>query len=377
VEQEFLKPRLIGERFKDHTVPLEMLKDFSALQDMLVEVAKWEFKRAHPDRVRIPRNFAEGVDLHLTAVGDGSAVLTISLIFGTLVPTSRNLTYFESARAAILDSISLAESGSAPNLPPDLLEYFDRFGRGLRPGESVEFQQCGRNAVLTPDVRQELIRYSQRREWTEDAALRVRIPEADKGRGTFEMETSAGDKLKGKLGSLYQQVVLDAFSNYGTGQDEYVLVQGVLKRDRDDRLKEFEKIEHVTALDPLDTMLRLGELGELADGWLNGKGKAPTKENLSWFQAAFESNFGPDLPLPYLYPTPEAGIQAEWSMGIWEASLDINFNNKTGYFHALNLSDESERQDTFALEASSGWEALNAQLELLFTNDAEERSSGN
>ena len=76
-----MKPKLNGKRFEDHTVPLELLKDFAALQEMLVEVAKWEFRRSHPNRERIPRNFSEGVDLHLTSVDEGSAVLTIGAIF--------------------------------------------------------------------------------------------------------------------------------------------------------------------------------------------------------------------------------------------------------------------------------------------------------
>ena len=66
--QEFLKPKLTGARFQNATVPLELLKDFSALQEMLVEVAKWEFRNNHPDRERTPRNFTAEVDLHLTSV---------------------------------------------------------------------------------------------------------------------------------------------------------------------------------------------------------------------------------------------------------------------------------------------------------------------
>ena len=84
MKQEFLNPTLEGERFQDHTVPLEIFKGFSALQEMLIEVAKWEFRKSHPNREQFPRNFTGGLDLHLEAVGEGSAILKISLVFASL-----------------------------------------------------------------------------------------------------------------------------------------------------------------------------------------------------------------------------------------------------------------------------------------------------
>jgi hypothetical protein len=114
VEQEFLKPKLKGERFQGATVPLELLKDFSALQEMLVEVAKWEFRKNHPNRERIPRNFAEGFDLRLTSLDEGCAILTISLVFASLFPTSPSVTYFEQARTDIVEAIASAEQGATP-----------------------------------------------------------------------------------------------------------------------------------------------------------------------------------------------------------------------------------------------------------------------
>lgn len=134
MEQKFLEPILNGERFQGHTVPLELLKDFSALQEMLVEVAKWEFRISHPERERIPRNFADGLDLRLASVEDGSAKLVICLAFAGLFPISNNLKYFELAKTDIVEAVASAEQGSTPKLPPNLLYYFDRFGRGIARG---------------------------------------------------------------------------------------------------------------------------------------------------------------------------------------------------------------------------------------------------
>lgn len=37
---EFLTPRLTGKRFDDHTIPLDLLEDFAALEEFFIEVAK-------------------------------------------------------------------------------------------------------------------------------------------------------------------------------------------------------------------------------------------------------------------------------------------------------------------------------------------------
>jgi len=36
---EFLRPRLVGRRFDEHSLPLDIRKDFAALEEKLVEVA--------------------------------------------------------------------------------------------------------------------------------------------------------------------------------------------------------------------------------------------------------------------------------------------------------------------------------------------------
>jgi hypothetical protein len=38
--EPFLTPRLVGDRFEGHAIPLEVLKDFAVLEEMIVEVAK-------------------------------------------------------------------------------------------------------------------------------------------------------------------------------------------------------------------------------------------------------------------------------------------------------------------------------------------------
>lgn len=372
MRQEFLKPRLVGDRFAGHAVPLEMLKDFAALQEMLVETAKWKFRKEHPDRERIQRNFAKDIELQLVRIDDGSAILAIMLSYSMLVPPL-NAQYFETAKVEIVNAIADSAEGRSPQLPPSLLSYFDRFGRSLRSGESIEFPHGERPVALTPEVRKQLIRAAKVEVWTEELALRAKIYEADQVHDSFEFELTDGTRAKAPLDDKYREAVLDAMRRYREGV--FVLIQGVAQRDRSDRLKGFESIEHITPLDPLDLTLRLEQIATLKDGWLDGQGHAPASDKLEWLGNAFDSNFDADLPLPYLYPTAEGGIQAEWSLGDWSVTLEINLDAQQGEYQALNLKDQTCAELRISLAHGDGWTQLNQALKQVESHPAEASKS--
>lgn len=91
-----------------------------------------------------------------------------------------------------------------------------------------------------------------------------------------------------------------ALAQYRTGTA--VTLHGVVKKDRHDRLKSIDAVEHISLLDPLDITVRLEALSGLQDGWLDGKGKAPIKEGLQWLALEFDERFDSMLPLPAPLP---------------------------------------------------------------------------
>ncbi len=367
--QEFLKPRLTGKRFDDHTLPLEILKDFAALEEMIVEVAEWKFLQEHTGRKRV-RNFSKGLELHLSGVESGSTLPVFVLAFLGLFP-SENAKYFEQARTEIINAIAQAAQGQTPNLPPQFLSYFDRFGRGLREDERMEFPGDSNVIVsLTPDVRKRLVKSSKVEVWTEELTLRGRICEMDQARGSFHLELKDGTKLPAPTADQHLATVLEAFNEYRNGAN--VLLQGVIKKDRQDRMKSFESVEHISLLDPLDVTLRLEEIADLKDGWLDGKGIAPNPEKLHWLAKAFDNSFKADLPLPHLYPTPEGGIQAEWSLKDWEVTLEIDLTTHQAMYQAVRIAGQetgqqpqgSVNEHALALGEDEGWTRLNDALTL-------------
>jgi hypothetical protein len=121
-------------------------------------------------------------------------------------------------------------------------------------------------------------------------------------------------------------------------------------------------VEHVSALDELDPGARLNEFKMLKNGWLDGKGIAPEHRQLDWLVDAFDRHYSDALTLPYLYPTAEGGVQAEWSIGGWEISLEIALESHQGQWQALCMKDDAEESRTLNLNEPSDWQWFSAEI---------------
>lgn len=369
----FLRPRLVGARFENCAVPLEVLKDLAVLEELIVEVAKAEFFKEHPSRQRSPRGFTDGIQLKLTGLEEGSTVPIISLEVAspTLFPPASQI-YFERAREAMVEAIGAAEEKRpvVEYLPEGALGYFDRLGRSLRDGEAIEFatEAHPSPARLNKESRRRLLLASSKiQELTEETSLRGTVPEADQDGMSFHVQLMDGRKVKAPITEQHFKPILDAFNGYKAGAK--ILLQGIGRFNRNEKLLAFDSIEHVNLLDPLDVPARLDELRSLKAGWLDGEGVAPSGEGLDWLSEAFELNYPDELPLPYLYPTLEGGIQAEWSMGEIEASLEIDLVARRGDWAAVDLTTDEEASRDLDLSEPEDWQWLAGQVEAMSTGE--------
>lgn len=354
----FLQPRLVGRRFDRHTIPLEFLRDLAALEEMLVDVAKVEFLRANPNRQRSPRRFNDGVSLNLTAVTEGSAVPVIGIEFAedSLFPAANHV-YFERARDAMIRAIGAAAADQkiTEYLPQKILGYFDRFGRSLRADEAVEFDAPdGESPVrLTREIRRKLLFASQVKELTDEVEIRGEVPEADQDDMTFELQMLDGKKVKAPLEPQYLDTVLEAFNAYQSGLR--VALRGIGRVNRNGKLVSIESVDEVNVLDPLDVGARLGELGLLTDGWLEGQGVAPKRTGLDWFLDQYNQKYSDELPLPHVYPTPNGGIRLEWLHAQTDASLDVDLTGHRGAWHEVNIATDAEAERALNLDSGEDW----------------------
>lgn len=365
--EPFLKPRLTGARFEGGAIPLEVLADFAVLSEMVVEVAKWRYYKENPKRMRVPRGFTDGISLKLTAVEDGSAIPDIRLfIAGTaLFPTATAQPYFLEARQAIVEAVGAAEQNRkiTDHLPERLLGYFDRFGRNLAEGEAIELTDRPDQPPvrLTKETRRKLILASSAEKFTEETSVYGLVHEFDQRAKTFQLTLSNSAILSRiPVEGQHYDTVLEASNGF---RDKVrVRVYGVGRFDRNNRLQEIEKVEHVTILDPLDIRVRIDELKPLRAGWLDGKGVPPAHDGLDWLADSFDSNYPDDVPLPYLFPTPEGRVLAEWSLKPWSPSLEIDFTTKRADWHSLNLDTDEEATEVLDLTKPDDWKWLAGQI---------------
>ena len=112
-------------------------------------------------------------------------------------------------------------------------------------------------------------------------------------------------------------------------------------------------------IDPLDIGVQLDDLRQLEDGWLYGNdGKAPCEKGLDWLEEAFRLHYTGKAEPPYLYPTPEGGVSAEWSIRPFEITLEIDLATKQAYWHSMNMKTKEDEEKDINLTDEQGWQWL-------------------
>lgn len=363
---EFLSPRLVGERFENHAIPLELLKDLAVIEELVVEIAKWLYLQDHTERRRVPRGFTAGITLKLTGVAEGSAIPQIGLFTDTttLFPL-QGQRYLENARERMINAIANAEQERSvtEHLPEHILGYFDRIGRSLQDNEAIEFnpKNPARRARLDKVTRRRLLLGSSSiQNWTEEVRLRGCVPEADQERMTFQLQVINGPKVSAPIDTQHLATVLEAMAGYFHGTR--VLLEGIGRYNRLGRLQSIDAVEHISILDTNDVGARIEELRALKNGWLDGLGLAPSAEGLTWFSKSFELQYPEDLPLPFIYPTAEGGVQAEWSLSAHEISLEIDLDSQTGEWHDHDSATDRADTQTLNLAKPEEWARLAAKI---------------
>ena len=125
----------------------------------------------------------------------------------------------------------------------------------------------------------------------------------------------------------------------------------------------------------MDIRCRLESFKSLKDGWADGMqpatqwgegyGKAPQEEGLDWFAQQFTKRYVSDLPLPYIYPTPEGGIELEWSLGSFEISLEVNLETCTGEWHWVEIPTDADAEDMLDLANPEHWDWFTGEIRRL------------
>lgn len=344
----FLEPHLRGGRFDadPHEIPSEFLKDLAVLEELVIETAKWRHREMHSTRGRAMNNFKRGVRLNLTGVGEGSAIPSFRLHLdpaGNLFDEQRRC--FDEARIAIVQTLGSASEGFDKNigrLPPKLLTYFDRLGRNLKPGESMELSDGkGARGRLTQERRLQLLRDAQVKTYRDEVTLVGAVPSGNKQNDTFDITTDDGRSIQAPWPAPFRDQVQEAWSGFEDGVR--VSVQCVGEFTKEGKLQRVESVEQLTVLSPLDVGLRLASFYALEEGWHDGEGPVLNREGLDRLTDAFDRHWPEELALPHLWPMPEpepgGGVHAQWKDGRRSVNLEVDLSSFSAYFTSFDLDE--------------------------------------
>lgn len=363
--REFIKPRLTGQRFNDHTIPLQILEDLAAYEEFLHKVAKWVYYDQN-DTKRVPKGFGKDVSLKLANIEKGSVIPSIIIASTSFIVGETNMQpYYEQAQLRIIKAIDAAQHDSDATLflPPELLAEFGKVGKNLKEDEGIDFSPNGGayHALLTNISRRKLAFSSPAvTEISNRVTVRGAISALDKKTKEYTFTSDDNVAVSVAIDAAYAEVFKEAFDMYD--DDKRVLIKGMGIFNKQNRLQGFEDVEYINILHEMDVPTRLKEFLKLQPGWMNGEGTSYAKKDIEWLSQQFDDYYSPELLLPYTYPTIEGGIQFEWIKGDHDATLNLNLQNKSGYFHYLNLADNMDREQNVQLDTTGGWDELNAVL---------------
>lgn len=365
----FIAPRFTGKRFENHSLPVSILEDLAAFEDLLVEMAKYIYLEQNPQRQRVPRGFTDGISLQLQSVEPGSAIPVLMLASNLvgLFPAG-NVAYFEKAKDRIIQSIQAAHDGKPVTdfLPEQFLGYFNRIGKNLQQDEQIEFNSGKDAIVLSSDIRKKIVLASpQIHEVISSFDIRCTISELNKAKNTFEISYQ-GRTIKAEIQPEHRAQIWKAFEGYENNQK--VQISGSGKFDKSDTLMSVLHVDHISLVDSLDVSARLEDLAKLSDGWLNGEGKSISPEGLAWIENSLNNNLDPALPLPYLFPTLDGDILAEWKNDECDISIEFELMRKTAYIHVLKKGASPALEKFVALPSDDAWKAINGLLTSLLTD---------
>ncbi|MCK6546334.1 hypothetical protein L6R52_10835 [Myxococcota bacterium] len=111
-------------------------------------------------------------------------------------------------------------------------------------------------------------------------------------------------------------------------------------------------------MDKVDVTNRLVFLGRLPPGWLDGDhGEALDLQGLMWLTRALHSARSHGLPSPFLYPTPEARVMAEWGRKVPDPvsiTAEIDLVARSASLVAVHHHSGAEQGQSVSLDDELG-----------------------
>lgn len=352
----FLCARFAGGRFDSHAIPFDVLPDLAAYRTLLVEVAKMLFKRHHNNRVRVPKGFEDSFQIGLVRVEGGQSAVAVGVRLPPRQPVPQGdlgfpaYEEFAEAKTYVDDLIRRVQTtGEVPDdFPPELAGRFNPFGQSLQTDEYIELGYDTPNPVRYDTFIRKRIVLSREKTYENAVNAVFTLDGGIASSGTIHVKDDTGAAFDFRPLSEFE------FQKAYARPTQRARLIGTGLYDRSERLRRLLDVSIVYNDDeprqPFDE--RLDEIAQAQEGWYapgNPPPSQPAVEGMRNFVRLAVLEVGTHAP--YLYPLPEGGIAAEWTIGPWEASANITPEAKTIELHAINTDSMQELQDQLAIDS--------------------------
>lgn len=317
-----------GKRFEHHRMPVDVLSDLPAFRALLLAFAKDEWRKRHPGKKRVPKNFQGKFSLSLFALKEGSAIPVTEWI------------------PAIGEQTSLFGDETLEILDQAYSDLLGLLGNGLSSGARIDAAKllgiANFGANLLDDEVITLSDHTTKQKILWDKARRAKLL------AQLQEEQSVPYKSEGELvGTLSPSgpearclihVQTDEFRTIAIPVDKLQIyeefapslnrmVEFELRVWIDSRGK-FKGVQDVISVsvvpdEALSTALeRLEELKKLQKGWLDGEGE-PLSVKATALAESFVKVTRNFAHLYRIFPTEEGGVLIDLNRNGWLYSVEF------------------------------------------------------
>jgi hypothetical protein len=336
-----IRLRYIGDRFNGGRLPVDVVPDLAAFQDLILAFAKDRWRQLNTDRKRLPKGFEKNISLSLVAIEDGSAISLLALDRGG----DADMGGVDEAVVfgAFNDIASLLDGAGGDRFPETLskehIRALNKWGAGLKQNERIELlssKGSDGNVVFLDSYRRKCIitnvmeTYEKR---IEGAGTLVGLNVLGDGsdNGSIVVQTQDYGRLEIPVGRQEVESIYDG---------------NILSNVKFDLIIELDKFDKVRSIkDIVDTTLleigaegvdhrcaeRLDELCRLPVGWNEGDGVRIT-ERARDSARKFLGQKSEYSEHYRIYPTNDGGILIEFVRGNWDYSVELLHDGKVEFY---------------------------------------------
>jgi hypothetical protein len=349
-----ITPYFSGERFKNHTLPLDVVGELVVLQDIILEISRWLFKQDNPDKPQVPKGFKQQAKLSIAKIKKGSSgtQLVQDRLSGQLNLDST----VDRAASMTLDILEMFGGVTPITLPADfpstILSRFDNLATSLHENEFVYFKRQERRVVMNRAICSRVASHAPQMS-RQLRRIRGKVVAMDLEAGTFHLRCGE-TKILGKFTDAFYTRLLGAFATKYRPMLELecqVLLSAQGKIEKIESMKGFAIIntDHIRA--------RLERLLEIDPQWLSAYGELRVSL-VKDFVRIWEDLAPQRLESPAIYPAGEETVELEWLRGRQHTIVELS--PKTMLGEVIWYEEDGLRVDETPIDLSDheGWVEL-------------------